>query len=292
MIRGEQFGASIAALEGVRRDEAIMQAMDGGNVPPFLLAFVPVETTATIRGRVRTCRLEVSPDVLGIGATAGDYLRTPLDGAHAELAAARYDCVLPTPRISDAIWSVASVRLAPRPLTSAREATATIITHNEIVRTQLGGAAGALVAGHKKDIVQPHNPGRVAIYGWHDLNTGKPIQGFSNIHGAGYADYSHGVRLVRRRVHVDGSPMVLDDVLNDPELAALVSGQGAALAGVAYAAASQRDSSSKRPMSAAAGGAVDRPIGAGTAIACGGGLALAAVLMARHVRRRRETPLR
>ena len=47
------------------------------------------------------------------------------------------------------------------------------------------------------------NPGKIAIYGWHRLN-GAPIQPLSTVHGACYADYSHGIRLVSETVLVDG----------------------------------------------------------------------------------------
>ncbi len=62
-------------------------------------------------------------------------------------------------------------------------------------------------AGHKKDVVITNRltreQGRIAIYGWHQP-TGIPIQPLSTVHGAGYADYSHGIRLVSDVVLIDG----------------------------------------------------------------------------------------
>ena len=69
-------------------------------------------------------------------------------------------------------------------------------------------------------------PGRVAIYGWHREN-GAPIQPLSTVHGAQYADYSHGVRLVSSRAYINGEPRNLADILQDPVLAPIVSSEGA-----------------------------------------------------------------
>jgi hypothetical protein len=68
-------------------------------------------------------------------------------------------------------------------------------------------------------------PGRVAIYGWH-RGVGAPIQPLSTVHGARYADYSHGVRLVSNMVFVNGQRRSIFDVLADSRLAALLSDEG------------------------------------------------------------------
>ena len=61
-------------------------------------------------------------------------------------------------------------------------------------------------------------PGRVAIYGWH-RGADEPIQPLSTRHGARYADYSHGVRLVSDTVYVNGMPRKMTEVLEDSVLA-------------------------------------------------------------------------
>ena len=53
-----------------------------------------------------------------------------------------------------------------------------------------------------------------------------PIQPLSTVHGARYADYSHGVRLVSAVAFVNGRPRSLLDVLQDPWLAGIVSDEG------------------------------------------------------------------
>ena len=68
-------------------------------------------------------------------------------------------------------------------------------------------------------------PDRLAIYGWH-RPTGIPIQPLSTVHGARYADYSHGIRLVSDTMLIDGEPHSVYAVLEDPRLAPLVSDEG------------------------------------------------------------------
>jgi hypothetical protein len=86
-----------------------------------------------------------------------------------------------------------------------------------------------LVAGIKKDVVITNRlkekPNRVAIYGWHKLD-GEPIQPLTIVHKETYVDYSHGTRLVRRAMRVDGRDMMIEDVLKDPHRCAVISDEG------------------------------------------------------------------
>ena len=88
---------------------------------------------------------------------------------------------------------------------------------------------GALVAGHKKDVVLAAGlasaPGRVAIYGWHRPD-GRPIQPLYLGHLDTWVDYSHGIRLVHRQVLLDGAPHDLHAALGDPGTARLFSAEG------------------------------------------------------------------
>ena len=92
-----------------------------------------------------------------------------------------------------------------------------------------GLAHGTPVAGIKKDVVLTprlgDEPGRVAIYGWH-WQDGSPIQPVYTGHTDRWVDYSHGIRLVPRRVLVDGVEHDLVDLLEDPELRQLGSDEG------------------------------------------------------------------
>lgn len=128
-------------------------------------------------------------------------IRWPMDAHDAEELARKKNCLLPTKEMVDAIWAAADIKLAPEPISWDEKNTTlpVFIRHNEMIEEQLDNIdprrEGKLYAGHKKDIIQGRRRGRVAIYGWH-YQSGTPIQPVSNVHGAGYKDYSHGVRLV------------------------------------------------------------------------------------------------
>jgi hypothetical protein len=118
------------------------------------------------------------------------------------------------------------VRLDPRAMSQHRERASTFAQHDALIRAQLdrtGQDPGALVAGHKKDVVDTRRdrPGRVAIYGWHQAN-GQPIQPLSTVHHSAYVDYSHGVRLMSDRMIVDGRSMSVAEVRADPTLSRLL----------------------------------------------------------------------
>ncbi len=130
----------------------------------------------------------------------------------------------------DAIDAAAEVHVAPHPLTEEREAVATFAEHNQIIRKQIGlRPDGQLVTGIKKDIVLTprifERPQRLAIYGWRQLD-GKPIQPLTIVHGDRYVDYSHGARLVRNAIEVDGKTLKIDELLADPARCGLVSDEG------------------------------------------------------------------
>ena len=88
------------------------------------------------------------------------------------------------------------------------------------------------VSGIKKDVVVTPEllnrpaPARVAIYGWHQLN-GTPIQPLSLVHESTYADYSHGIRLVKAELTVDSAATTVGAVLANANLAPLLSDEGA-----------------------------------------------------------------
>jgi hypothetical protein len=173
------------------------------------------------------------PEYLAIGSDT-DFLRIPMNLYTAAAVASRFGFTLPTRRIVDAIYRQAAFHLAPEPMTPGPEMRSTEYyrIHNEKIEAQshaLGVTPGALVSGDKKDVVITNllatHPGRIAIYGWHRLN-GDPIQPLSTVHGACYADYSHGIRLVSETMLVNGRRRSIYDVLADPRLAGLVSDEG------------------------------------------------------------------
>ena len=154
---------------------------------------------------------------------------------HTAVAVAeRFGFLLPTRKMVDAIYSQCVSRFAPQPLPAGPRMTSTEYyqMHNSLIDQQsraLGFAFGVLAAGHKKDVVVTNRliarPGQIAIYGWH-RGIGDPIQPLSTVHGAGYADYSHGIRLVSRLALVEGGLRPVIDILLDKAFANVLSDEG------------------------------------------------------------------
>lgn len=225
---GEKFAARIATLDLAAREAAIIAEVERGNVPAFWRRFVEVKLDG---GAI----LSVAPDYLAVGSDE-DYFLTPLTPTTAQAIADRLGCVLPTRKLVDAIYRAAPLKLAPAPIppSDAMTTVPVFAQHNVTVREQRTAAAaahplGTLVAGHKKDIVLTPQladaPGKVAIYGWHKPE-GTATQPLHLGHTASWVDYSHGVRLVRRAMTLNGAPTTVDAVLADPKTSALLSDEG------------------------------------------------------------------
>lgn len=224
----------LTSLRGRARDNAVLDEVLRGNIPEYQRNLVPVTFTGTAtNGQETRITICVMPDYLAVGSDR-DFVRVPLGLPAAARVAEQFDMILPTTRMVDAIYAQAGVRLSPAPMQpgAQMESTDYFLRHNATVESQFrqaGGQLGQLVSGQKKDLVLTNrldrNPGRVAIYGWH-RRSGSPIQPLSTVHGAQYADYSHGVRLVSRRAYVNGRAIDLSDLLSDSRLAGLVSSEG------------------------------------------------------------------
>lgn len=223
----------VRALGGSARDAVIAGEVLSGNVPGFLRHLTPVVLAGQASdGTPVDVTLCVTPGYLAVGSD-NDFVRVPLGLPAAAEIADRFDFLLPTTRMVDAIHAQAEVRLAPSPMkpTSEMTSTAYFAQHSATIDRAMPGkrSLSLLSAGQKKDLVLSMRlrqaPGRVAIYGWHRTN-GRPIQPLSTVHGALYADYSHGVRLVSRTAYVNGAPRALEDVMQDKRLAHLVSSEG------------------------------------------------------------------
>jgi hypothetical protein len=226
---GALFAKSIAELPRAEREAKILAELKAGNVPPFLRTLAPV----TVGIGKTTATYFVTPDYLAIGSDQ-DYFLTPLSPRIAQQFADFAGCTLPTPKMVDDIYNAATVKLTPQPIPPSRAMTTVpvFLRHNEMVQAQRKASRkplGSLVAGHKKDVVIANivfaTEGKVAIYGWHKPD-GKPIQPLYAGHTANWVDYSHGIRLVLRRIQVDGKEMMLDEVLADRKLAPLLSNEG------------------------------------------------------------------
>jgi hypothetical protein len=221
-------------MSAEQREDAIQREIVKGNVPNFLRKFVPVELhSASATGKNVTVTVFVAPDYLAIGSDT-DFLRVPMN-LHTALAIAdRFGLVLPTKKIVDAIYLQSRYHFVPQPLPAGPQMTSTAYyqAHNRMIEKQaesLGVNLGDLVAGDKKDVVITNllsrRMGKIAIYGWH-RGPGHPIQPLSAVHGADYADYSHGIRLVSGTALIDGKPRSIYDILRDPSAASILGDEG------------------------------------------------------------------
>jgi hypothetical protein len=70
------------------------------------------------------------------------------------------------------------------------------------------------------------NPDTIGMYHRTVQNDRGPGKGVPLDHNEQYFDYSQGLRTVSSIVTVDGKPMHISDVLKDPRLHTLLSGEG------------------------------------------------------------------
>lgn len=229
---GSTFTCDIEQLPLPDREQAIEKEILSGNVPDFLRRL----STVTVSKLTNVARFYVTPDYLAVGGN-DDYVRLPLTPSTAQSIADRLGCTLPTPKMVDAIYAAAEVKLAPSPITPSPAMTTVplFVQHNDTVRAQRSvhlnlHPPGTLVAGHKKDVVLTTRlsgtTNKVAIYGWHQTN-GTPIQPLYLGHTATWVDYSHGIRLIQQSMLLNGETTTVDRVLSDPKLAHLLSDEGA-----------------------------------------------------------------
>ena len=233
-LSGSAFAKYVAAMDRRQREQAILHQILDGDVPTFLRNLVPVELKyEPPNAKPIHATIFVEPEYLAIGSDQ-DFLRIPMNLETATAVVDRLGFVLPTKKMVDAIYSQSSFHFVPEPLPAGPQMGSTMYyqKHNEMIERQArtrGIPEGRLVSGHKKDVVLTNllarKQGRIAIYGWH-RPTGTPIQPLSTVHGACYADYSHGIRLVSGTALVDGQLRSVTEMLQDPVLAKVLSDEG------------------------------------------------------------------
>jgi len=230
-VTGSEFARRTTDMSRDDREEAALDELRSGNIPGFLKNLKPVTLRLKSPDADTTAMIWVMPDYLSIGSDE-DFLRIPLSYDAATTIASEYGFALPTPKMVDAIYAQSAFHLEPQPLPAGQMmcSNSYYMNHQMMIQRQLWGQPqDELISGHKKDLVLTNrllrNPHRVAIYGWHHRD-GKPIQPLSTVHEASYADYSHGVRLVSTMVQVNGTPMSIYEVLEDPGLAPLLTDEG------------------------------------------------------------------
>ena len=234
-LTGSQFAESVSNMDRQERERAILSQMLEGNLPGFLRKLIPVRLKHDLPGgKAVLGTVFVLPEYLAIGSDS-DFLRIPMNFHTAVAVAERFQFLLPTRKIVDAIYDQTASRFTPQPMPAGPQMRSTeyYSAHNAMIEKQAqakGFSLGALVAGHKKDVVITNllarRPGQIAIYGWHRA-PGAPIQPLSTVHGAGYADYSHGIRLVGPMALIEGRLRSVYEILQDSVLAMVLSDEGA-----------------------------------------------------------------
>ncbi len=214
-------------MKWAARDSFALKEVLAGNVPGFLKKFAAVNVSIIDSSTGKTIKATyfVSPDYLSIGNDR-DWARINITAIAAQKIADSFQCFLPTRKMVDDIYKAAAVKPEPVPMYAFRDSTPTMWHHHLIVEGQRNGRKG-LIAGIQKDVVisgkisRDPKPGRVAIYGWHKLD-GKPIQPLYTGHIYWWVDYSQGIRLIYRKIKVNGKWMDYIDVLKSPVMQKLL----------------------------------------------------------------------
>lgn len=226
-LSGTEFYKTAFPFKWQQRDSLVLQEALHGNIPSFLKRFVPVNVQIkdSVTGNSIKATYYVAPDYLSIG-TDKDWARINITPYVAQKIADTFQCFLPTKKMVDDIYKAATVKLEPVPMYAFRDSTPTMYQHHLIIEGQRKGRKG-LIAGIQKDVVlsgkisRDSKPDRVAIYGWHKLD-GTPIQPLYTGHVYWWVDYSQGIRLVYRKIKVDGRWLDYVDVLKNPTLSSLI----------------------------------------------------------------------
>lgn len=218
---------------GSAREKMLYELYAAGQFPTWLRRWVEVTVEYDgMRGSIY-----VMPDFLCIG-TDDEYCYTPMGAIGAEKVLSLFGAVLPTPKIVDLLYKrTCFPQLAQPwgpPYDGSMLKTSRWMMQTRKVKSAMeasGAKPGDLVEGHFKNVTTsplvPCNKGEVlSFYGWY-MAGGIPIQRDSGAHGAGYCDYSHGIRGVLQDVVVEGVMMSLAEACADEELAPMFSWDGA-----------------------------------------------------------------
>lgn len=227
IITGTEFYRQAAGMNWKQRDSLAVLHILAGNIPSFMKKFetIRVESIDSATGEKIHAVYYVTPDYLCVG-TDDDWARIPLTPMAAQEVADSLGCFLPTRKMVDDIYKTAKIKLEPVPMYAFRDSTPTMWHHHLIIEGQRKSRNG-LITGIKKDVVitskisRDAKPNRVAIYGWHKLD-GKPIQPLYTGHVDWYVDYSHGVRLVSRKIKIGNKELDYKNVLSDKKLKGLL----------------------------------------------------------------------
>jgi hypothetical protein len=223
-------------LGAADREQAIAAELLAGNVPSFLRKLVPLR----LGDGARDAWVFATPDYVCVGSD-DDFARMPITMRTTRKLCAAAGAMPPTKLLVDALYAAAPFKVTSPTMSPGSWRLADVVSHHEVIArrlTKAGGQPGDLVAGCKKDIVitrrMLEHGGRTALYGWM-LKDQSVVQPLSLVHDDRFLDYVQGLRLIDRRLWIDGKDVDFLDALADRALAPLVSDEGAFDLRVAWA---------------------------------------------------------
>jgi hypothetical protein len=241
-MKASEWLSGVPEKPGPDRDRVFMRAIYNGSV-------VVDWSSITFEHKDYKAELRVSSDALQIGEP-GDSVRICVSAVLQQHIADWFDCILPTPKISDKIWQEAAVKLIPHPQTPDAQMgyTSRMAKHSKAIDNELSTKnyqKGDLISTVGKDWILVKKllskESLAANYGWHfagsnfqgikgeatvSIPGGRLIQGVGTAHNNLHEDYSQICRLIYRYCTVNGDKKDLADILSDPELAPLISHEG------------------------------------------------------------------
>ncbi len=224
---------AIDHLGAGEREQAIAAELLAGNVPSFMRRLVPLKLGGSgPAGTTHEAYAFVTPDYVCIGSD-DDHVRMPITMRTTRKLADAAGALPPTRVLVDGAYAAAPYQVTSPTMSPGSWRLADVLSHHEVIARRLakaGGHPGDLVAGCKKDIVitrrMLEHAGRTALYGWM-LKDQSVVQPLSLVHDDRFVDYVQGLRLVDRRLWIDGDDVDLLDALADDDLAPLLSDEGA-----------------------------------------------------------------
>lgn len=239
-ITGWDFILKADKLQMWDLQDTIVAAVLEGNVPNAIKSFrklvfkTPVVDSVEILRKPHKVELWILTEYISIG-TDSNFVRMPMGPLAAQTIADSLDCILPTTFIVDRIAEASQGHLEIFPFRPLGERNCQPIVFqdsNNAINAfykERGYKFGDLISGLKKDVVltykihtQPGYENRVAIYGWHVPN-GSYIQPLYVKHVNYYVDYSHGIRMIYRKVKIDGKEYDAKQILESPQMYRLLS---------------------------------------------------------------------
>lgn len=239
-ITGWDFILKADKLQMWDLQDTIVDAVLGGCVPDAIKSFrklvfkTPVVDSVEILRKPHKVELWILTEYISIG-TDSNFVRMPMGPLAAQTIADSLGCILPTTYIVDRIAEASQghLEIFPfRPLGDRNCQPIVFQDSNNAINAlykERGYKFGDLISGLKKDVVLTYKihtlsgyENRVAIYGWH-VPDGSYIQPLYVKHVNYYVDYSHGIRLIYRKIKVDGKEYDAKEILESPQMYRLLS---------------------------------------------------------------------